>query len=125
MSAIINMTPNNREEIFTAAYNGSFYTITGCGGNLDEWTNGYCRLLKEKGVGEPEGVITFRGKDMNMEYGLTGDNAYPDGLTFLMFPLTGLNMGRLAIFKILMSDRWFDDIVDNNRRRQETINEQG
>lgn len=62
---------------------------------------------------------------MNMEYGLTGDNAYPDGLTFLMFPLTGLNMGRLAIFKILMSDRWFDDIVDNNRRRQETINEQG
>ncbi len=125
MSAIINMTPNNREEIFTAAYNGNFYTITGCGGNLDEWTNGYCRLLKEEGVGEPEWFITFRGKDMNMEYGLTGDNAYPDGLTFLMFPLTGLNMGRLAIFKILMSDRWFDDIVDNNRRRQETINEQG
>ena len=62
---------------------------------------------------------------MNMEYGLTGDNAYPDDLTFLMFPLTGLNMGRLAIFKILMSDRWFDDIVDNNCRRQETINEQG
>ena len=75
MRTIMNIAPNNREEIFTAAYNGSFYTITGCGGDLD--------------------------------------------------PLAGLYMGRLAIFKILMSDRWFDDIVDNNCRRQETINEQG
>ncbi len=59
---------------------------------------------------------------MNMNYGLIGNNAYQDNLTCLMFPLDGLNAGRLAMFRLRMGDKWFDDIVDNNRRRQETIN---
>lgn len=35
----------------------------------------------------------------------------------LMFPLDGLNVGKLAMFKIRFGVRWFDDIVDNMERR--------
>lgn len=120
---IIRVNSENREEIFTAAYNGSFYTILGCGGDLDEWTTGYTQFLEEAGIGAPKLFITFRGADMNRNYSLTGNNAYQDDLTCLMFPLHGLDAGKLAMFRLRMEDKWFDDIVDNNRRRQEAINE--
>ena len=62
---------------------------------------------------------------MNEFYGLTGNNAYNDELTCLMFSLNTLDVAKLAIFRLQAEDKWFDDIVDNNRRRQEAINEQG
>ena len=42
---IIRINRDNREEIFSAAYKGSYYTILGCGGGLDEWTTGYTQFL--------------------------------------------------------------------------------
>ena len=74
------------------------------------------------GIGTPKRFIAFKGADMNVHYGLTGDNAYQDDLPCLMFPLDGLDVGKLAVIKLKMHDRWFDDIVDSNRRRQEAIN---
>ena len=109
----------NTTELFKMAYEGSFYTITGCGGNLQDWKDGYEQLLAEKKIGKPLAWYYFTGADMNAEYGLTGNNAYPDDLRFLCFPLDGLDIGRLAFFKLIAADRWFDDIVDNNRRREE------
>lgn len=100
------------------AYNGSYYTITGCGGCLKEWIEGYEKLLQANEIGKPIEWIAFNGKEMNEEYGLTGDNAYQDDLNFLAFPLDGLNVGKLSIFKMCMGDRWFDDIVDNNAMRE-------
>ena len=44
----------------------------------------------------------------------SGDKFKP-GLPFLLFPLTDLNTGRLAMFKMMMQDRWFDDIINNMR----------
>ena len=32
--------------------------------------------------------------------------------------LDGLDVGKLAIFKLQMGDRWFDDVVDNDLRRE-------
>ena len=104
-------------EMFEKAYNGSYYTITGCGGSLDEWKNGYTEMLNRYEIGTPTEWIDFTGKDMNEVYELVGDNAYQDDLHFLAFPLDGLNIGKLAMFKIMAHDRWFDDIVDNNSRR--------
>lgn len=119
---ILKVNADNREAIFNAAYNGSYYTILGCAGDLDEWTAGYKELLETRGIGTPKEFITFKGADMNEFYGLTGDNAYNDELTCLMFPLNALDVAKLAIFKLQAGDRWFDDIVDNNQRRQEAIN---
>ena len=49
---------------------------------------------------------------------LSNDNRYPDDITFLAFPLDGLDIGKLAMFKLKMGDRWFDDIIDNNADRE-------
>lgn len=104
---------------FRKMYDGSYYTITGCGGDLNEWINGYEEMLEKEEIGKPVEWVAFTGAEMNTEYGLTGDNAYPSDLHFLAFPLDGLHVPKLTLFKICMNDRWFDDIVDNNSARQE------
>lgn len=100
------------------AYKGSYYTITGTGGDINEWKEGYQDLLDKENIGKIKEWIEFTGEDMNKEFQLTGDNAYEPDLHFLAFSLDGLNVGKLAMFKLRMQDRWFDDIVDNNASRQ-------
>ena len=119
----INESITESVDVITAAefptlYDGSWYTIEGAGGNVEEWEKGIQDLLNKEGIGEVKRWVTYSGKDMNEWAKLTGTNAYPDDLTFISFPLDGLDSGKLAIFKIRMRDRWFDDIVDNNARRE-------
>ena len=94
-------------------YEGSAYTIIGVGGELNTWVDGYQELLNEKGIGKVEDWYVFTGKDLNIEYGLTGEDAFKEDIRFLAFPLTGLNVEKLAIFRIRMGDKWFDDFIDN------------
>lgn len=108
-----------KNELLNEAYNGSYYTIIGCGGDLQEWKEGYQKLLNEKEIGTITKWIEFTGKDMNEELGLEGKDKYPDDLLFLAFNLDNLNIGKLAMFKLQMGDRWFDDIVENLRRDYE------
>ena len=100
------------------AYNGSYYTITGAGGDLKAWVEGYNKMLAEQKIGRHREWFTAKGKEINTQYGLTGRNAFKARLSFLFFPLDDLDIGKLAIFKLRMGDRWFDDIVDNSRRHQ-------
>jgi hypothetical protein len=95
--------------------NTSAYTITGAGGNLTEWTEGYTKMLAEQGIGTPSKWFTFSGKDMNEAFELTESKRYKKSVTFLAFLLEGLDIGKLAMFKLRMNDRWFDDIVANNK----------
>lgn len=96
----------------------SAYTITGAGGELEDWKKGYQELLQKEDIGKPSKWYTFKGKLMNDTYDLTGNNRYPDDITFLCFSLEGLHVGKLALFKIRMEDRWLDDIVTNNLNRE-------
>ena len=105
------------------AYNGSYYTIVGAGGNLQEWVDGYEKMLSENEIGKPKEWFVCNGRDVNKKYELTGNNRYKSNLIFLFFPLDGLNIRKLAIFKIQMQDRWFDDVVDNNLRRETLLEE--
>lgn len=105
-------------DIFLRMYMGSWYTITGCGGDLDEWKQGYQEMLDAEHIGVVMEWHDFTGLEMNNRYGLTGENRYPDDLHFLAFSLDGLDIGKLAIFKLTHRDRWFDDIVDNNQYRE-------
>lgn len=100
-------------------YQGSAYTITGAGGELKEWFDGYQDILNEKQIGNISKWYVFSGKDLNRKYNLTGDNRYQSNITFIAFPLTGLDIGKLAMLKLQMGDRWFDDIVDNDLSREE------
>lgn len=71
--------------------------------------------IRENGYTEEECVFyTYKGKLMNEVYELNGDNSYPEDLTFVSIP----NFYN-PIFKINYGARWFDDIVDNNARREE------
>lgn len=106
---------------FEKMYAGSWYTITGVGGNKQEWKNGYQALMNQANIGTIKEWVEFTGAEMNAYYGLTDTNAYPDDLNFLAFPLDDLNVGKLAMFKLQMQDRWFDDIVANNAARQKEI----
>lgn len=108
------------KKLFLRAYSESWYTITGVGGDLQEWKDGYTKLLEGAGIGTPLEFHTFTGRDYNEAFHTTGANRYPDDLTFLTFPLDGLHIGKLAMFKLQMQDRWFDDIVDNDLRREGT-----
>lgn len=103
---------------FDKLYNGSWFTIEGAGGDLNEWKEGLQDMLNQEGIGTIQEWETFSGKEMNDNYNLTGSNRYPDDLTFLCFSLDGLEIGKLAMFKMRFGARWFDDIVDNNARRE-------
>ena len=103
---------------FKELYNGSWFTIEGAGGDLNEWKEGLQGMFDEEGIGTIQEWASYKGKDMNKYFKLTGNNAYPNDLTFLSFNLDGLDIGKLAMFKIRFGARWFDDIVDNNARRE-------
>lgn len=72
----------------------------------------------------PIPMYVWEGQQFNELYGLTGDNAYPDDLTFVAIPLNAWKpgqQGKLALTKMKYGARWLYDIVANNAVRQEEI----
>lgn len=111
-------------EDLAAAEAGSYYTIAGVGGSMAEWVEGYEKILVTEEVGKPQEWFTTTGLAVNMyaERTKRGEifekDKFKEDLVFLMFPLDGLSIGRLAIVKIQMSDRWFDDMIQNMRLKR-------
>lgn len=99
----------------------SAFTIEGAGGDLNEWCIGLNEMLEQRGIGQVKEFYTFSGQLMNETYGLTGSNRYSDNFTFLSFMLDGLDVGKLAMFKMKFGARWLDDIVDNNNAREQRM----
>ena len=96
------------------AYDGSYYTIVGAGGNLDEWINGYEDLLQKESIGTPKEWFLSTGEDFNnYAQPVNVDYAFKTDLTMLHFSLAGLDTGKLALFRLRMDDKWYDDMVDN------------
>lgn len=105
--------------LFKKAFKGSYYTILGCGGDLQEWKDGYADLLKREEIGTIEEWIHFTGKDMNDTFRLKESNAYPSDLNILAFDLSGItNIGKLAMLRLRLHDKWFDDVVANDLSRE-------
>lgn len=104
------------------AYAGSYYIISGTGGDLQEWVTGYEDLMSQEGIGKPVRWLQTTGAAIN-DYAWpegwvsTNPDAYPVDLLCLLFPLDDLHGGKLPLFKLRMQDRWFDDVIDNMRRR--------
>lgn len=99
------------------AYDGWYYTILGAGGDLDEWMEGLDEILdKEEGIGKVKQWYHTTGKVLNDKWNLREDYRFKDDLSILMFDYTGMNVGKLAIFKLRAGDRWFTDIIDNSVR---------
>lgn len=100
-----------REDV-AKAYEGSYYFIAGTGGDLQEWVNGYNGLMRENEIGEPVEWLQVTGAVINLfaldkKGKVRPEDQFPDDLA----------VGRLAIFKLQMQDRWFDDVIDNMRSK--------
>ena len=67
-------------------------------------------MLSEEGIGKPKEWFVFNSGKLNSACGLDID----ENVNFLAFPLDGLQVGKLAMFKIRNGDRWLDDFVANN-----------
>ena len=64
-------------------------------------------------------VYTFKGKLMNDHYHLSGDNRYPDDLTFLVIKIEDIkDPGHVVLHRYEISGHFFTDIVDNNAKRE-------
>ena len=102
---------------------GSAFTFEGLMSD-DKNLNDLVDFFNEKtNIKIPMKIYHATGEKVNNLYGLTGRNAYPNDLDIVLLPLDNWNeLGDLPMIKIQIGARWFDDIVDNNRMRQENNN---
>lgn len=76
----------------------------------------------EEQLKEIDPEVTFEvcsGADMNKAYKLTNSNAYPDDLNIVI--LTHWSIPMMS-WKFNYGCRWLDDVIDNNKYRQQEIN---
>ena len=77
-----------------------------------DWIEQYTPILNKV-------AYIVKGKTMNRIYGLTGTNAYPDDCTIVSVKLEDMSNYSAIIFpRFQIGARWFDDIVENNARRE-------
>ena len=79
-----------------------------------DWVKKYTKFKTEV-----EEAFVVSGQTMNMMYGLTGVNQYVPHLNIVCVKLSHLaEPMKLAIPRFRVGGRWFDDVVDNNARRE-------
>lgn len=109
------------EENLDYLYNESALTFEGTTVD-DENLQWLCNWLIERECMDKDACIDIydvTGKLMNSHYDLTGKNRYKVRLNIICVPLSQLkNIGSLAIARFTLGGRWFDDVVDNNSRRE-------
>ena len=105
-------------ETLEELYNNSAFTYEGLTEESIKDLVDYLKDFYKPELAEVTVYVTS-GKLMNDHYNLTGSNRYPDDLNIVSLKLDNFNdVGRLAILKLRIGARWFDDIVDNNARRE-------
>lgn len=111
--------PENREDEFLQMFcDNSMFTFEGLDISDKAGLKELEKLMRANGYTKKEFIMYhFKGSVMNRCYGLTGNNAYSDDLTFVVIP-EFYN----PIIKLELGARWFDDIVANNAIRQNAIN---
>ncbi len=120
------------DDIFDTLENDSAFTLIGVLENdINLMINKYLQddldddpedSIKVGGLKDDIVVYFIRGKDMNKKYHLEGTNAYRDELGFLVVPREYFNdVGMVDRFRRAIDPvrlRWFDDLVENHRRKQ-------
>ena len=96
-------------------YNNSAFTIEGL---AEESISDLVNWLEENTTFTTDNLIVYvtSGKVMNNNYLLHGSNAYPDNLTIVS--VIDIDFMKIVTKRFDIGARWFDDIVDNNRRRE-------
>ena len=112
--------PYSRFDMLQEFCDKSMLTFEGIDLESEEGLNGLNELEKILFAGGYKGEeiigYYFNGYFMNEAYGYSGDNKYPDNLTFLVIP----DFYNPAV-KMTIGARWFDDIIANNSIRQNAV----
>lgn len=97
-------------------YNNSALTLEGL---AEESIPDFVNWLEENTTFTADNldVYVIEGSVMNDKYSLYGDNAYPNDLTIVS--VIDIDLMKVAIPRFSIGARWFDDIVDNNKMRQQ------
>ena len=107
-------TVSSKEQL-QRLYDSSAFTMEGLAEesipDLMKWLGEVTTFTAEEPV-----VYITKGYVMNLAYGLTGDNTYSKDVTIVS--VIDIDQARVAIPRFQIGGRWFDDIVDNNARRE-------
>lgn len=111
---LVNVT---EKETLNKLYDSSALTLEGLSAD-DRNIRDFIAWLDEIKVTytTPLKVYVITGKVMNEQYGLKGNNAYPDDLSIVSIDLNDISAFN-PLRKFDIGARWFDDIVDNNEQR--------
>lgn len=98
-------------------YDDSALTLEGL--DLDSLDD-YAKYLDEEcGLKENAVFHVIDGYTMNSLYDLSDNNAYPDDLHIIVIKLSDLvKPNNIVMKRFNFGGRWFDDVVDNNARRE-------
>jgi hypothetical protein len=113
---IVNVTTKEQLDVL---YDESALTFEGLMADEENLNALYDWLKEHHGIitGTEPTFHIISGKVMNDNYHLTGNNAYKDDLTIVS--CTDIADFTVSIFRFELGGRWFDDIVDNNARRED------
>lgn len=80
----------------------------------------FVNWLKELEAIKAENITVYvtKGSLMNSFYHLTGRNKYCDDLSLVSVKNSDIFTAKVVIPRFSIGGRWFDDIVDNNNRRE-------
>ena len=85
------------------------------------WAHGYDVLLRDAEIGEPSCYFLTTGAEINHFAGVMygSHRMLPPGLTVMMFPIEGLDVSRLATFRLRqgLRDKWFSDLIASMQGR--------
>ena len=114
----INTISVTNDSQFEDLYEDSALTFEGLE-TSQENLNAVFNWLEEHTEVKTRTVYVITGKVMNNQYGLTRDNAYPNDLNIVCIKLSDMvSPLKITIPRFDVGGRWFDDVVDNNARRE-------
>lgn len=100
-------------------YKGSALTFEGVSIE-DEDLKAIFDWIKQYTPMKNETVYIISGKTMVDNYGLTGSNAYRPDIHIVSIKLSDMeDWEKIVMPRFQVQGRWFDDIVDNNQRRED------
>lgn len=95
---------------------GSALTVEGLAGSA---IGDFLDWVEETAGLKVRRAYVTKGLLANREWGLTGDNAYQDDLNIVSVKLDDMkDWKKVVIPRFQIDGRWFDDIRDNNVRRE-------
>lgn len=114
----------NDEKTLKDLYDNSAFTLEGVAPTKKNVKNIFDWLKKHTGI-KNETAYAIPGSLMNRVYNLTGNNAYPKTNCHLVcVKLDDMeDPMATALPRFQIGARWFDDIVENNARREEEKSE--